>query len=97
MTQAADELDKPALQDIEELATKKADEAKLAVNGALVAWNEAYAQLSEPLFFNLRAQINNDELFVNSIFKGLTVNNEIAKEHAKKLLQMLLNTSPGKS
>ena len=55
---------------------------RLALNGALVAWNEAYAQLNEPLFFVLRAQINNDELFVKIYFGGLTVINEIAKEHA---------------
>ena len=54
----------------------------MALNGALVAWNEAYAQLNEPLFFVLRAQINNDELFVKIYFEGLTVINEIAKEHA---------------
>ena len=42
----------------------------MALNGALVAWNEAYAQLNEPLFFVLRAQINNDELFVKIYFEG---------------------------
>ena len=97
MTQTADELNKPALQDAEELAINRVDEAITAAKGALEAWNKAYANLVELLFSNLRNLIDNDGAFRKSLEHGLTVDNDIAKEHAEELLEILNGPSPKKS
>ena len=91
-TQTADKAKKPDLQKVGKLAVEKAIEAKVAVDGALVTMINAYQPHFERLFPILRKQISNDERLIKILDNGSKAKNEYAKEHAKKMLQMFVNT-----
>ena len=88
-TETADEAEARVLKVVKELADMKLQEVS-------DAYDEAYGLLFPKILSFLRDYYD-DTVLKDALKKGLSVNNENIKEHAKKLLQILDDPTHGRS